>query len=90
MDAFFIMGLFIVKPTIDSVKSIFVCLQADNSLRTDVRIMNGASWQVESVTGFERKLLSKFRQAKCDISLYNIDNLVVGMRVRRINVKGTV
>ena len=61
MDAFFIIGLLMVKLTIDSVKSIFMCLKAHHSLRADVRIMDGAGRQVESVTSFQSKLLSKLR-----------------------------
>ena len=81
MDAFFLLVdfSFIVKPAIDSVKSIFVRLQADNSLRADAGIMNSAGRQIELVAGIQNKLLPQLRQAKCDTSLHHADNLVVGM-----------
>jgi hypothetical protein len=79
VDAFFFLldFSFIVKPTIDAVKLIFVRLQADRSLRANVRIMDGAGRQIESITRFQSKLLSQLRQAECDTSLHNVDHFVI-------------
>jgi hypothetical protein len=35
--------------------------EAGNALRTNHCIMHGIRWQIESVTSFERKLLTEFR-----------------------------
>jgi hypothetical protein len=67
------------KPIIDSVKLILMCLQAGDSLIPDTRIMDGTSRQVEPVACFQGYLLSEFGHTKCNASLHNIDNFVVGM-----------
>jgi hypothetical protein len=79
VDAFFLLldFSFMVKPTIDPVKSVFVRFQAGNSLRADMRIMDGACGQIESITRFQSKLLSQLRQPEHDTTLHNVDHFVI-------------
>lgn len=80
----------ISQPIIDSDRSIFASLQANHPLCTDMRVMNNARRQIEPVTGLQGQLLAKLRQAEGNTSSHNVDHFVVGMRVRRIRVKGPV
>lgn len=71
-------------------KLILMRLQADDSLRADVRIVDDACRQIEPVTGVQGQLFSQVGQAKGDAALHHIDDLGIGMGMRGINVKGTV
>ena len=90
MRSFLLDFSFIVKPTIYSVKSLFVRLQADNSLRADVCIMSKAGRQVDPIARLQGELLSKLRQAERNASLHHINDFVIGMRMHSINIKGTM
>lgn len=68
------------------MQSIPVCLQTDNPLRPNHRVMDNAGWQVKPVSDFHVQLFSKLRQAKGDAPLHNIDDFVVGMRMSRVPV----
>jgi len=64
--------------------------QADNPLRADLRVMDNPRGQIKPIAYFQGQLLSQLGQAKGNASLHNIDYLVIGMRVRRINVKWAI
>jgi hypothetical protein len=61
------------------VISTLVRLQADYSLRANVRVMDSAGGQVEAVAGFQVQLLAKLRQAKGDTAAHHIDDFIVRM-----------
>lgn len=64
--------------------------QTDDSLRTDHSIMDGARGEIESVSGLEGQLLSELGEAECNASLHHVDDLVIPVRVRSINVMWTI
>lgn len=60
--------------------------QTDDALRADYRVMGRSRGEVEPVTGLERQLPSKLGQAKCDAALQDIDDFVVTVRMRGVDV----
>jgi hypothetical protein len=78
------------QPGTDPVISISVRFQADNSLRTNYRLMDYARRQVESVTGFEGDFLFEFGQTKRDRAAHNIDDFVIGMHMCGIDIVRSV
>ena len=70
---------FIPSLLTDSVTSTLVCLEADDSLRADTRVVNEARWQVETVTCFQGQLLAKLGQAKGDAAAHNVNHFVIRM-----------
>ena len=65
-------------------------LQADDSLRPDMCIMDNAGGQIEPITGVQGELLVQLRQAKGDATLHDLNNFIIAMRVRRIDIEGSV
>ena len=89
MDASFLFLCFQLS-TSAWLRSILMRLQADNPLRADVRVMDEACRQIKPVACFQGKLLAELRQPERDAPLHHIDDLVVSMGVRRINIHWTV
>ena len=73
-----------------TVTSILVCLETNDSLRADVCIMDNARRQIQPVACFQGKLLTELGESKRNTSLHHIDHLIIGMRVRGVDVIGTV
>lgn len=71
-------------------KLVFVCFETNDSIRANARLVDNARGQVEPVTGFQRQLLSQLGQTERDASLHYADDLVIGMRVRGINIEWSV
>ena len=74
------------QPIYAAVKSVFVRLQADDSLRSDHGVMDNASWQVEPIACFQIQLFAKPGQAERDTSLHYINHFIVGMRMSRVDI----
>ena len=63
-----------------------MCFQADYPLRADDRLMDDARREIEAVALVEGELFSELGQAKGDAAFYNVDDLVISMRMRGIDV----
>ena len=60
--------------------------QTDDALRADYRVMDGSRGEVEPVTGLECQLPSELGQAKCDAALQDIDDFVVTVGMRGVDI----
>lgn len=60
--------------------------QADHSIRTHFRGVDDARGQVEPVACVQFVPLAEFDQLKRDRAAHDVDDLVIRMRVRRVNI----
>lgn len=65
-------------------------LQTDHAIASDQRVMQGAFWQIQPVTGEEGQISFEGGQAEGDRPADHVDDLVVAVRVGGIHVKGAV
>ena len=67
-----------------------MAFQTDDTILSNHCIVDGAFRQIQTVAGEQGQVAFEFGQAKGDRSAHYVDDLVVAMRVRGINIMRAV